>query len=314
MNGKRLFSVAVAAGLVGFMSLAAVGETQVWEGAVNVTGNVADDIQLKGDVTVNVTVAATINGNISDAEGSVGKLIKNGSQTLTLPTTVTNTYTGGTVIEKGKLTVNGNTSNSQNSPSTPLGTGKVTVMPGCTLVWNGCHANDVEYVNGTSQKSPFFNRGGGTGYNGNVVINGDVWMIGYDTRPDGTELNGKLAVFGSLTAQSNETDAVVLKDIYFGGGTWLGLGCVTCNVLTASYEVMNKDNSYYPAMFSGFSLSANFAKSRVGLVRLDQGALDCTADGVANGFELARIEGERGVAIAAEYDGTAAGPGPRAPA
>ena len=71
-------------------------------------------------------------------------------------------------------------------------------------------------------------------------------LIASDARPDGTEYNAKLGVLGSLTAQSNETGTAVLKDIYFGGGTWLALGCVTFftdTIVFQPFRIEHDDNA-----------------------------------------------------------------------
>ncbi|MEI6654839.1 MAG: autotransporter-associated beta strand repeat-containing protein [Verrucomicrobiota bacterium] len=70
----------------------------------------------------------TINNPIVSTTATAGSLTKTGSGALTIASTATNPYTGGTYVDAGTLTVNSYASN-----TTGLGTGNVAIAAGATL-------------------------------------------------------------------------------------------------------------------------------------------------------------------------------------
>ena len=287
---KNLTLVAIALALS--VGRTAFGETQTWSGQVTLTDKqtITDDIELDGEVIVEVASGtANLNGVISDKGGTTGKIIKTGSGTLSIRSnnystlTTPNTFTGGVEIRRGKVSSGGTANTGKAEPHCPFGTGKIVIdrseYETSILDPMGCIINDIEFIGESSYDHPFLSRGGGTGFNGAVSAHGDAYILGYTTRPDGSESDAKLAYNGSLTIGSEQ----VPKTLKFYGSTWLKLNCpVTCDTLDA-YQEEGKTHTHYTGMFGGFSL---YKASSIRLVRLDQGALNCAAKDVANGFAL----------------------------
>ena len=100
--------------------------------------DVADLASYDGGVTNSSATLATLTFDISTDQtysGVLGgklKLVKSGTGTLTL-STVTRTYTGGTLVSAGgKLKLGGSVNKAQ------LGTGNVTIENGAAIDFNGC--------------------------------------------------------------------------------------------------------------------------------------------------------------------------------
>ena len=109
MNGKHLFSVAVAAGLVGFMSLSAVGEVTT----------------IRLDEMTPVTKTTTYNITTTYITGPSGfELSNNATLTFNTAGTSTNDFEGGIIINLGSALVSG----TYNTYGTPFGKDPVITL------------------------------------------------------------------------------------------------------------------------------------------------------------------------------------------
>ena len=166
MNGKHLFSAVVAAGLVGFVSFAAVGDVTTNE----ITGVT--------EITANTTYGAS-----TTLIGDGSFKVLNG-KTLTL--NGTNSFTGGVVVENGYLI----TLNSLNSTVNFAGTGDITLncdgTKPCRWTYSSSICNNLIITGNSTKEYVATTQGGGSNLRGTVKAYGDyyVGVTGYDGRGD----------------------------------------------------------------------------------------------------------------------------------
>jgi fibronectin-binding autotransporter adhesin len=131
-SGAIMSNNSAARGIANAVTLAGnvtVGAGTTYTGIVTFSGPVS----LTGNRTLTTSAVTTISGNIGDG-GNGYRLTKNGGSTLTL--SGTNSYTGGTTISNGQLTI---------SSSAALGSGTVSISGG-TLVATGAYSNVTNWL------------------------------------------------------------------------------------------------------------------------------------------------------------------------
>ena len=187
-NGMRLFSVAIATGLVGFSALAEGGIVTTNE----ITASSSEDIVIAADevLQVNCTSAVTLSGCISGE----GKIYKTGGKALTLGYH-TNTFSGGIHASAGTLT-----SSAQNANTTVFGSGPIRIDSG-----NGAQLNvttrprnPIEFVGSSSTSKSGLYIGAQAYLYGDIVAHGDLYITdGYGSKPN--DRNASKAVIGKAT-------------------------------------------------------------------------------------------------------------------
>ena len=225
-NGMRMFSVAVAAGLVGFVSFAAFGVTQeTWD------SDKTEPIVLTDDLEVTVESGTVVCSGVISGDF---KLIKKGAGTLNLA--AANTFTGGLDIMRGVVTL---------SVTGAAGTGKITI-DGYTNAGGACQlrfnneagaitiGNEIELMSQSTVA--------------NAAINLGYEYAGLGPDAQSLTLNGKITAHGDLCIVNSatkssfqSTDCVTIAgDIDAAGfmvGIWAGFrvklnGTVTAACLT----------------------------------------------------------------------------------
>ncbi|RQO52823.1 autotransporter outer membrane beta-barrel domain-containing protein [Variovorax sp. KBW07] len=174
-----------AGGEVHISSLSAAAGTAI--GSLEGAGDVL--LGTKALTTGGLNTNTEVSGVISGVDGS---LVKAGSGTLTL--SGANTYTGGTQVNAGKLSVN-------NTTGSATGTGNVQVASGATLAGSGIVTGAVTIADGASLapgNSP------GTLTTGNLTLNSGSFLVyelgatGESLLSDLVKVNGNLVLDGTL--------------------------------------------------------------------------------------------------------------------
>ena len=177
--------------------------------------NLAADTTFGGSGSGTVTISGVIDG---------AGLIKNGGGVLEL--TGNNTYSGGTTVTNGTLTVN----NATGPGTSGTGSGAVTV-------------NNLGHINGSGTIS------GGITVNGGGLVNGSVTVHNGATVNSGGTLGGNASVSGNATINSGGnlagnvqvTGGLTVKS----GGTITPGGDGVAGIVTADSAVINGGAIYH---------------------------------------------------------------------
>lgn len=188
-------------------------------------------------ITLNGTVApttTTVNNNGTwsltgtGVLGGTGTLTKNGTGTLTLANTTANTYSAGTTISGGILSLGTGGTTAATSTVSALGTGTVAVNSGATLrLWI---RNDQAFTiaNGlTFDNGIINNRDGNHTLSGNATVNAGGAKLRSTWNGKNLTLTGILSGTGAVTAErstegTGEANATVIltnSNTYSGGTT-----------------------------------------------------------------------------------------------
>jgi len=186
------------------------------------------------------TTAAT--GTASLAASSSGGLVKLGSGMLAL--TGASTYTGGTIVSNGILSV-------QNTTGSGTGTGAVTVKSGGLLAANGIISGAATVESGAGV--------GGKGFMNSLSVNSGGMLSPGNFDIGTLTLNTLTLAAGSTTYMeinktSNTKDMVTALSGLTYGGTLNVANLSGTNVLGDTYQLFNAPG--YTNDFSAFSLPA----------------------------------------------------------
>ncbi|HSV14022.1 MAG TPA: autotransporter-associated beta strand repeat-containing protein, partial [Tepidisphaeraceae bacterium] len=164
---------------------------------------------------------------IGTSVGETGRLTKAGTGTIVL--TAANTYTGGTMLVGGQITVSNNAA---------LGTGSIEINPnGVVGTGNGCKlllssgvtiANNIimdRATAGSGTNGTIDGSAGATGISGNITINGIANPGGTFIGPTtaGTFLTITGSITNNLAADNGGTDAIIVRNgnvLLSGGGSY----------------------------------------------------------------------------------------------
>jgi len=152
-------------------------------------------------LTVDGSGSSAISGTLQNSAGS-GALTKNGSGTLTL--SGANTYTGGTTIKAGQMTINGTSSGT----SGPLGPnianvylGDTTGSASATLAYSGVsttHAYPITVQSGSSGAKTLASLSSvALVYNGSVLLNDSLTLDSFGAT-GGINLQGAVTGTGGI--------------------------------------------------------------------------------------------------------------------
>ena len=185
-NGARLFSVTVAAGLVGFMSLAVQ--------AKDYTGDVIDGVIAFGEITEDstITIASGTTVTSSSAITGAGSLAISGGGTLVMAGQSPD-YSGAITIDNTIVRL---------AAENPLGTGKVTLNGAtarlafdCNILTGKTIVNEFEVNDSTDSAQGFYfdNPRAYITFMGPLTVNGTLQL--YGTWPD--KINVYIAQFSN---------------------------------------------------------------------------------------------------------------------
>ena len=262
MNGKHLFSVAVAAGLVGFVSFTAFGDVTTNEitGVTEITANTTygASTTLIGDGSFKV-----LNGKILTLEG-------------------TNSFTGGIVVENGYLV----TKNSLDSTVNFAGTGDITLYcdgtKPCRWTYSSSICNNLIIIGNSTKEYVATTQGGGSNLRGTVKAYGDyyVGVTGYDGRGDSYD--------AAKVSYANKVD-VAGHTLAMSGHTMVQFnGKVTCDTLCGYYRAVSHASALNGVKGGIYLMAAN---NDVKHVVLDHQKLWLQLGGAIDGATI-RFEGQ----------------------
>ena len=268
MNGRRLFSAALTAGLVGFMSLAAVGE---------VTTIQLDEMEI---LTANRTYDIT-KYYITGPGGF--ELSNNATLTFNTAGTSTNDYEGGIIVNLGSALVSG----TYNTYGTPFGKNPVITLhcegtKRCQFKAGGHTIFKVITTGDSSAAYPVLNEGYMPTVISNIVVGGDLYMIS-------DQLAGKGKYDTSVGFDfKNPVDAGE-HDIGFSThGIFQFREKVTCQNLRGYFTDGSQQANDW-GLLGGVSLSAT--GNEIQHIILDSQYVRLYADNAINGATL-RFEGQ----------------------
>ncbi len=203
-NGAAAGNVTIA----GTLDLRGFAETINGLIAASATASVTSGVAGAVTLTVgdNNATGNTFNGVISNGSGTVS-LTKIGTGTQTLSNK--NTYTGGTLVSAGTLSL---TSTANNGFST-VGTGDLTISSGATVI---AQSGDNQLGSGVAANIPNVIINGGT-FTASSPFAGGMWFKGITmtagTLNGTTGLNPQTSVGSSLTTLASATTATVSAPI-----------------------------------------------------------------------------------------------------
>jgi autotransporter-associated beta strand protein len=206
-----------------------------WSGGTYDNG---DDAQFLGSGAGTVTLSGTINpgsitvnsaGNYTfagSAIGGTGTLTKDGTGTLSLRGTAANTYSGGTTIDGGTLTLGSGASQDA------LGSGAVTVNSGGSLqLWinpGGSYTIDNAF---TMDGGTVYSQDGQYNLTGAMTLNAGGGTLGGTWDNKYLQVSGVISGSGALTIEdfpSSQTGDVILSaSNNYSGGTIVNGGTLT---------------------------------------------------------------------------------------
>jgi autotransporter-associated beta strand protein len=233
--------------------------------------------------------AATFSSVISGAFG----IVKNGPGALAI--TVNNTYSGGTFVNAGTLTIS--TANGLGSGTATINGGALTISFGSAgfLFANslaGIGTVNLTAANGTGIVTPFFQPASLAGFSGTVTINTSFNNIYYQINANsGTTFNGSAAKWVVNNQNANSFAYTTASLVQFGELS--GNGKVSCRVTSGSTLEVGAlgTNSTFSGILLNNTFSGTLAFSKVGTGTLTLSGINTYTGATAIGAGTLEITG-----------------------
>ena len=174
-------------------------------------------LKIRNQLSFNAAGSVYLNSTVQ----GLGSVVKNGTGTLALAGVGGNTYSGGTIINSGKLTWGTVVNDISPECGLALGTGPVTLNPGGILEFQHVRASNQMILNGGTMISP---NGWGAVLSGSILLNGDVTSDG----PYPQTISGNISGNGGFTKQG-DGQLYLLGSNGFKGTNTVNRGILKCN-------------------------------------------------------------------------------------